>query len=875
MALETPEDSLLKTNQKVDDSAENKTAQKGGAAAQAASALMDLAEGGAVGGQTQKQGGAAGSTKYTQTRKPAFEFSAQKSQSPRRFPLGMGARPKTTAKWPAETTEGFFDDSPGPLGLQPLGAKEKGKPQPDKQPGDELREALKKAQTLEAMYIELQRERDQLEARAERGDGMCNIMVKDHAQQADEIRRLKEQLAAAQAAQLSPAMKVGMADSQKLQQAVAEGSSLVIQGGSQVSPWRPLTVVITSANPAASTNVAQASPAVAQQAVLTPTGVQSTKAVTTTNVQTKTYNLNDSIVRLNQQGYAVVRMPNPQAVATSNMYNQQVNPSKEVRFQPTISHSKMSTPRPATWGASPITSGCAAQTQKWVDESFLQQQMYNINAAYQPPAPQQSTGYVPPVTVTTASQAPIITTPPVVSPLPVITLGEQNEQVEDAQERVARVHKTSDNRRNIHTILPKPYKSGDFIAFKEGFEQISRINEWDDKTKTGQLVWCLQQGPADIIVSSRPGHNWVYEELMQAGVEMFGCAISESKMRLELKQIKRKKDESLPELTRRIINVSKRAFHMSEYRRFEEERTAFMNAVEDNRPLYYYLDRNQSSVTTLSGLLSLAMKYCNNEGASDDWVLSLLEKELESRGLAKKESDDKVTPQQNKTSSKDEKTDAMNAFMFGDRHKPSTWQDGYKLITDRLNEDLSFRKQQHLDSKVAAQRQAEALEQLKRSVEESKRIYQEQAAKPYQYGAPQRGPRPQNHGWTSGYQPRQFRPRHQGHQTQHRPYNHGQSNRGQHNSKPWHGPRHQGHGQGHRPPRHQSSMHCYQEEYPTYWGAEEDYYGYDEQQYYCYEACCYNEYSYDAPAPDNTSNNGGEVQTSATTPTEPAPASSE
>ena len=60
MALETLEDSLLKTNQKVDDSAANKTAQKGGAAAQAASALMDLAEGGAVGGPARKQGGAAG-----------------------------------------------------------------------------------------------------------------------------------------------------------------------------------------------------------------------------------------------------------------------------------------------------------------------------------------------------------------------------------------------------------------------------------------------------------------------------------------------------------------------------------------------------------------------------------------------------------------------------------------------------------------------------------------------------------------------------------------------------------------------------------------------------------------------------------------------
>ena len=59
--------------------------------------------------------------------------------------------------------------------------------------------------------------------------------------------------------------------------------------------------------------------------------------------------------------------------------------------------------------------------------------------------------------------------------------------------------------------------------------------------------------------------------------------------------------------------------------------------------------------------------------------------------------------------------------MFGYRYKPRLWEDGYKHKTDRLNEDLSFRKQQHRDNKVTAQRQADVLNTLKRSIEDSKR----------------------------------------------------------------------------------------------------------------------------------------------------------
>ena len=874
MSLETPEDSMAAAAANVaEQTAQNEITKQITSVGDAAAALISLADGqGAMNAQASRQQAVMSTATTTVSSvhsavKPAFNFNRKNTPS-RSY---GGARPKST--WPTDTSEGYIDDTPGQLGLQPLKTGMQALKHPDRQPGDELREARKKAQTMEELYLEIQRERDQLRLKSQRDNQMQQTMVKDRADLVTELENLKKQLAAQNVAQLSPAIQVGMADSMRLQQAVADGKTLQIQGGAKGTTYEPLQVVVTSQS-APAVHVAQPSPQILQQDVLMTPVAQTRQTLQT---QAKTDDLSGSITKLNQQGYAVIRMPHPGTIVHNADLANALNTASKVRFNPIVSQSRMSTPRnKLAWETSPAVQGYQPAQTGWLDHSFQTQQAYLLNEQYQkdllakmavglqPPVTQQ--GYVPPITMTQAPTVQRVQTPPPLTPV-----GEVPEQLSQARDRVSQPINTANNRKNFHTILPKPYKSGDFIAFKEGFEQLSRINDWDDQTKTGQLVWCLQQGPAEIIVSSRPGHIWNYDELMQAGAEMFGCAISESKMRLELKQIKRKKDESLPDLTRRIINVSKRAFHMPEYRRFEEERTAFMNAVEDNRPLYYYLDRHQSTVTTLSGLLSLAMKYCNNEGASDDWVLSLVEKELESRGLAKKENDDKSASESINTSCKgkqDDKQDKINAFMFGDRHKPRSWEDGYKLITDRLNEDLSFRKQQHLDNKVAAQRQADMLEALKRTIENSKQAYVQQASKPYSYGPPQRGPRPNNHGWNQGYQPRPSRPRHQGNQTQHRqPYG-GQPHRGN-NNRQWQ-PRHQG--QGYRPPRHQSSVNHYQEEYPEQWGAE-DYYGYEDEQYYCYEACCAGDYSYDAPVSDNTSCKSGATQSSAIS--EPKPSDSE
>ena len=138
---------------------------------------------------------------------------------------------------------------------------------PVRQPGDDLREAQKKAETMESIYLEIQRERDNLKAKSHRDDLQCQRMAKNHATQAKEIEKLKQQLAAAQAAQMSPAIQVGMAESMRLQQAVADGNALQVQWG-KTTAWRPLSVVVTRSQNVANEVVARASPRNLQQDVL-------------------------------------------------------------------------------------------------------------------------------------------------------------------------------------------------------------------------------------------------------------------------------------------------------------------------------------------------------------------------------------------------------------------------------------------------------------------------------------------------------------------------------------------------------------------------------------------------------------------------------
>ena len=108
-----------------------------------------------------------------------------------------------------------------------------------------------------------------------------------------------------------------------------------------------------------------------------------------------------------------------------------------------------------------------------------------------------------------------------------------------------------------YTIYPKPFNGEDFLAFKSMYENLIITNTWNRKTATGHLVYCFSQGPAQVILASRPGHVWTYEELMHEGLQMFGATISEAQMRMQLRKVTRKPDETLPKLVQRIMAVTK------------------------------------------------------------------------------------------------------------------------------------------------------------------------------------------------------------------------------------------------------------------------------------------------------------------------------
>ena len=58
-----------------------------------------------------------------------------------------------------------------------------------------------------------------------------------------------------------------------------------------------------------------------------------------------------------------------------------------------------------------------------------------------------------------------------------------------------------------------------------------------------------------------------------------------------------------------------------------------MEAIADNRPLYFFVNRAKVTVMRIAQMLQLAMNYSNEEGASDKWVNELVHKELEKQGI--------------------------------------------------------------------------------------------------------------------------------------------------------------------------------------------------------------------------------------------------
>ena len=298
-------------------------------------------------------------------------------------------------------------------------------------------------------------------------------------------------------------------------------------------------------------------------------------------------------------------------------------------------------------------------------------------------------------------------------------LGELPENEQDLRDRGILVNRNSASRRRGYTIYPKPFTGEDFLAFHATFENLIKINEWDYKTATGHLVYCFSQGPAQVILASRPNYKWQYDELMNEGMQMFGQTISEAQMRMQLRKISRKPDETLPKLVTRIMAITKRAVSVPEAIRGGAECEAFLSAISDNRPLYFYINRTKDEGMRIAKMLKIAMEYVNEEGASDDWVNELVQKELAKQGIKLKteNSTDKSTSSVNSDCKPAEST-GVNAFAFNERNKPKDWEEGYQQIARRLNEDLNLKNQENVDRKIQNQKFIDALESVQKNLKE-------------------------------------------------------------------------------------------------------------------------------------------------------------
>ena len=299
-------------------------------------------------------------------------------------------------------------------------------------------------------------------------------------------------------------------------------------------------------------------------------------------------------------------------------------------------------------------------------------------------------------------------------------LGEVPEHEQELRDRGIAQHRHSSNAANArgYTIYPKPFNGEDFLAFKSMYENLIAANEWTKATATGHLIYCFSQGPAQVILASRPGHQWTYEELMTEGLQMFGQTISEAQMRMQLRKVQRKPDESLPKLVQRIMAVSKRAVTISENARSAAECETFIEAIADNRPLYFHVNKYKGPFMRISEILTLAMNYSNEEGASDEWVNELVQKALKQQGIEVKPTTDSSSTVPTSGKPEDGKTASVNAISFNEKNKAKDWQEGYQQITKRLNEDLNLKQQENVDRKIQNQKFLDTLEKLQGNLKE-------------------------------------------------------------------------------------------------------------------------------------------------------------
>lgn len=110
-------------------------------------------------------------------------------------------------------------------------------------------------------------------------------------------------------------------------------------------------------------------------------------------------------------------------------------------------------------------------------------------------------------------------------------------------------------------VQPAAYDGSDpWDDYKVQFELVAEINGWDSRQKSMFLASSLRGAAQGVLADLESEKRRSYEELERALSHRFGCENRTELFRVQLKNLVRKRDQTLPELGQFIKHLSRKAY---------------------------------------------------------------------------------------------------------------------------------------------------------------------------------------------------------------------------------------------------------------------------------------------------------------------------
>jgi len=176
------------------------------------------------------------------------------------------------------------------------------------------------------------------------------------------------------------------------------------------------------------------------------------------------------------------------------------------------------------------------------------------------------------------------------------------------------VHAMTDVKHSFRLPKVPEFNGLNFEGFMYKFDAQCKQLGWDDTT----AVFNLQQsmtGKAMSVLLSNNGQQWTLSELRAALLARYGINKSATTVMNEMSVARREPTETLQDFADRIVDMSLKA-EISDARRANLTRAAFVQGLRENTELQHYIERHDRDKTSLQRAVSVAFKYERQHGVS-------------------------------------------------------------------------------------------------------------------------------------------------------------------------------------------------------------------------------------------------------------------